>query len=176
VAHRHGRIVKQIGDAFMLVFDRPMDAVQFGVDVCAAVAAESRFPAVHVGAHHGSVLYRDGDYLGTMVNLAARVASASAAGQFLVTADLVEALGDLPDVVATPPVDLKGIDQPQRLFAARHAQASDEANVAVCGMRLHDGDEHATATIDGERFVFCSDDCHQRFLDSPPTYLAGAAR
>ena len=45
-----GRVRKQIGDAFMLVFDVAADAVRFGVGVCAAVAAESGFPAVHVGA------------------------------------------------------------------------------------------------------------------------------
>ncbi|HET6815660.1 MAG TPA: adenylate/guanylate cyclase domain-containing protein, partial [Mycobacteriales bacterium] len=53
VSRWHGRIIKQIGDAFMLVFELPTNAVRFGVDVCAAVAGESRFPAVHLGAHHG---------------------------------------------------------------------------------------------------------------------------
>jgi hypothetical protein len=48
----------------------------------ARVTAESRFPAAHVDAHHGAVLYRDGDDVGAGVNLAAGVTSASGAGQF----------------------------------------------------------------------------------------------
>lgn len=49
------------------------------------VDAEPQFPALHIGAHHRNVLYREGDYLGATVNLAARVASCGAAGQFLIT-------------------------------------------------------------------------------------------
>src|SRR4051794_10012141 len=45
---RHGgRIVKQIGDAFMLVFDRPGDAIAFGLDVREAAAREPDLPGLH---------------------------------------------------------------------------------------------------------------------------------
>jgi adenylate cyclase len=80
-----GRIIKQIGDAFMLQFTDSADAVFFGVILMSAVAAEPRFPAIHIGAHHGRVLFTEGDYVGGAVNLAARVAAASAPGQFLIT-------------------------------------------------------------------------------------------
>ncbi len=90
-----GRIVKQIGDAFMLMFNRPADAIEFGLEMDRFVQAESQFPALHIGAHHGTVLYREGDYVGATVNLAARVASAGAAGKFLITADLRDAVGDV---------------------------------------------------------------------------------
>jgi adenylate cyclase len=42
------------------------------------------FPALHIGAHHGPVLYRDGDYVGRGVNLAARIASAAARDESVV--------------------------------------------------------------------------------------------
>lgn len=174
-SRRRGRIVKQIGDAFMLVFEVPVDAILFGVDVCADVARESRFPAVHVGAHHGTVLYRDGDYVGTTVNLAARVAGASEPGQFLVTAELAAAAEAVTDVTLKPmpPADLKGIDAPQQLFEVRadHAAPQDEVD-PVCGMRLLAGDEHASTTVDGLRYVFCSEDCRAKFVESPDSYLS----
>jgi len=67
----------------MLTFARPADAIEFGLAMDRFVDAEPQFPALHIGAHHGSVLYREGDYVGGTVNLAARVASSGAAGSSL---------------------------------------------------------------------------------------------
>src|SRR5439155_7789271 len=72
-----GQVIKQIGDEFMVVFADGGAAVNCGLTVQDLVAAEPRFPAVRIGAHFGSVLYREGDYVGTTVNTAARVASAA---------------------------------------------------------------------------------------------------
>jgi class 3 adenylate cyclase len=94
-ATHRGRIVKQIGDAFMMTFNQPGDAVEFGLDILDRVEEESQFPS-HIGAHHGPVLFRDGDYVGAGVNLAARVASATAAGQFLITEAVQTGVALLP--------------------------------------------------------------------------------
>jgi class 3 adenylate cyclase len=120
-ARHQGRILKQIGDAFMLMFTQPANAVQFGLAMQRFVDAEPQFPALHIGAHHGTVVYRDGDYVGGTVNLAARVASCGAAGQFLITADLHTAVADLeePDFAALPPQRLKGIADPVCLLEVR---------------------------------------------------------
>jgi adenylate cyclase len=113
-----GRVIKQIGDAFMLVFDRPTDAINFGLTVMRQCAEDADLPPLHIGAHHGPLLYRDGDYFGNAVNLAARVTSASDAGQFLITHELRDAVGTtLPDVRALPPRQLKGVADPVRLYA-----------------------------------------------------------
>lgn len=61
------------------------------------VDAEPQSPALHIGAHRGTVLYREGDYIGSAINLAARVASAAAGGQYLITEDLRDAVGDLSE-------------------------------------------------------------------------------
>ena len=118
-AHLHaGNIVKQIGDAFMLVFAKPEEAIRFGLDLRDATGRDDRFPGLHLGAHHGSVLYREGDYVGTTVNIAARVTAASTPGQFLVTEALGSAVGDLVGIVAAPvgSRSLKGIAEPIPLF------------------------------------------------------------
>src|SRR5204863_3013192 len=72
-----GQVLKQIGDEFMLVFPDPQRAVSFGLGIQRAAAAEPRFPALRIGAQCGSILYREGDYLGANVNLAARITSAA---------------------------------------------------------------------------------------------------
>jgi class 3 adenylate cyclase len=71
-------------------------------------------PALHIGAHHGQVLHREGDYFGNGVNLAARVASASEAGQFLITPELETAAAGLCPAryVALAPRELKGVAEP----------------------------------------------------------------
>ena len=43
--------------------------------------------------HSGEVVYRDGDYYGREVNLAARVVARAAGGEVLVTRPVVEAAG-----------------------------------------------------------------------------------
>ena len=109
-----GHIVKQIGDAFMLVFDRPADAIRFGLDAISAISADPDVPPLHIGAHWGWALYREGDYYGSTVNLAARVASSTDPGQFLVTADLHQAAAELVRATyrALPPRRVKGVEAP----------------------------------------------------------------
>src|SRR5439155_24051576 len=96
-----GQVLKQIGDEFMLVFPTPPSAVSFGIAIRASAAAEPRFPALRIGAHTGSVLYREGDYVGANVNLAARVTSAAKRNQFLVT-DAVMSASHTVDVEFRP--------------------------------------------------------------------------
>lgn len=174
VVHHHGRIVKQIGDAFMLVFDDPPCAVAFGVDICAAVSQQSHFPAVHIGAHHGLVLYRDGDYVGTTVNMAARVAGVSQAGQFVVTHALVDGAGDPPDVHfdPLPAVELKGIDAPTSLFEVRAARSRPQPRRdPVCGMQVDGTDAQTTVRHQDVSYGFCSQACADRFLADPSRYV-----
>jgi adenylate cyclase len=116
-----GRIVKQIGDAFMLVFDHPDDAVVFGLDALREAAEHSDVPDLHIGAHWGATLYREGDYYGSGVNLAARVASATEPGQFLVTGALHDAAPDVPDVAfrELPPRLVKGVAEPVTVCEVR---------------------------------------------------------
>ena len=124
-----GRIIKQIGDAFMLVFDRPADAVNFGLDVLQRCSDDADLPPLHIGAHHGPLLYQDGDYYGNTVNLAARVTSSTEAGQFLITDALADAAGSVVDAsyAAVPPRQLKGVDQPVQLRAVQPRGANPAA-------------------------------------------------
>jgi class 3 adenylate cyclase/YHS domain-containing protein/DNA-binding transcriptional MerR regulator len=179
-ANQHGgRILKQIGDAFMLMFAQPADAVRFGLAMDRFVDTEPQFPALHIGAHLGNVLYREGDYVGATVNLAARVASAGAAGQFLITEALRDAAGHFVDIdfVLLPPRRLKGIPDPIRLVEVRHRNPK-EANREtdpVCGMLLHAGDVAGRTTWRGIDFAFCSEICKQAF-DEDPAHFAAAQR
>jgi class 3 adenylate cyclase len=127
-AAHDGRVVKQIGDAFMLVFEDRGQAVRCGAELVARCALEPRFPPVHVGAHSGEVLFHDGDYVGAAVNLAARVAAVTDPSQFLVTADLLDGLEVPPDLTLRPLGSraLKGLPEPVAVTAV--SQAAPEAS------------------------------------------------
>ena len=110
------RIVKTIGDEVMIV----------GSDVVAltawAVAFQAgrvgRRPQPRIGLHCGEVLYRDGEYYGREVNLAARVAARAAGGEVLVTKAVDEAAGPGLARERIGEVRLKGFSQATELFLA----------------------------------------------------------
>jgi class 3 adenylate cyclase len=58
----------------MLTFTEAASAVRCALELDRRATAEPRFPAVRSGIHYGTVLYRDGDYVGATVNPASRVA------------------------------------------------------------------------------------------------------
>jgi adenylate cyclase len=171
-ATRHrGRIVKQIGDAFMMMFPEPADAIEFGLAMDRFVDAEPLFPALHIGAHCGSVLYREGDYVGATVNLTARVASVGAPGQFLITEELRDAAPTVSDAdfASLPPRRLKGIPDPICLVEVRQHKSdrSNRKTDPVCGMLLLPDDMVARTVWEGTTLAFCSEKCKQAFVDDP---------
>jgi class 3 adenylate cyclase/YHS domain-containing protein len=171
-----GKILKQIGDAFMMRFAQPTDAIEFGLAMDRFVDAEPQFPALHIGAHHGTVLFREGDYVGGTVNLAARVAASGTAGQFLITEDLREAVRNVTDTefASLPPRHLKGLTDPIRLVEVRRLsrERSDRATDPVCGLLLRPGDTTTSASWHGVTYMFCCDVCKQAFTEDPAKFVA----
>jgi adenylate cyclase len=111
------RIVKTIGDEVMVV----------GSDAAAltdwAVGFEELWtdrPAPRIGVHTGVTLYRDGDYYGRDVNLAARVVARARGGEVLVTDAVRETIGksDHLSFEDIGEVKLKGFDEPTTLCRA----------------------------------------------------------
>lgn len=172
-ARRQGRVVKQIGDAFLLVFSEASAALACAVEIEQRGAAEPQFTAVRSGLHWGPALRRNGDYLGTTVNIAARLAAEARRHQLLVAADVRRAAGSLPDVefVSLGTRRLKGLARHVELFEARARVATNRERAIdpVCGMELARNEIAAKLWMDGER-VFCSEECLRRFVVSPERY------
>jgi len=112
------RIVKTIGDEVMVVGSDPAALVDWAVGF--QVLHRTR-PRPRIGIHCGAVLYRDGDYYGREVNLAARVSARSAGGEVLVTQPIVDASGTHLAFELIGDVRLKGFSHATELFLARAA-------------------------------------------------------
>src|SRR4029450_290045 len=74
-----GKPVKGLGDGVMLYFADPGKAVSAALELVEDVPAAG-LPPAHVGLHAGPVLFQEGDYFGTTVNVAARIAGDAGPG------------------------------------------------------------------------------------------------
>lgn len=170
-----GTLAKQIGDAFMLVFNDPQDSLAFGLALDEATIGVEQFPAMRMGIHAGPVLYRVGDYVGTTVNIASRVASAAMPNEILLTAPVAtfaEKGGLAVEQVGVRMI--RGISEPMTLYRVVRARERPGARDPVCGMVV--GEDAAGRLVRGEReYVFCSEDCLRRFLEDPDRFEAAAA-
>jgi class 3 adenylate cyclase/YHS domain-containing protein len=177
-ARSGGQVVKQIGDAFMVVFADPRSAVTCGLEIEQQVTAEPRFPAVRLGAHTGTVLYREGDYVGVNVNIAARVAAEAQRHQLLITEALRTQLGELPDVefVSLGRRRLKGLTEELELIDVRGSGARPGKTIDVVrGMEIDGQSAAGQLNWNGEELLFCSAGCLRRFLNAPDRYRAAVS-
>ena len=123
--HR-GHVVKTQGDGFMVVFREPEEAVRAALDIqhglSNGVARQlKRTPIrVRIGVHTGTVVSKDGDYFGRNVAMAARVASAAAGGEIVVSDEVRMALAEYDEEFELTPfeaMELKGLAGLHELWA-----------------------------------------------------------
>jgi adenylate cyclase len=112
------RVVKTIGDEAMVVGS---DAGALADWAVGFQLLQSERPLPRIGIHAGAALYRDGDYYGSAVNLAARVGARAAGGEVLVTRPVREAAGSHLEFRRIGEVRMKGFSEPTELFLARAA-------------------------------------------------------
>jgi adenylate cyclase len=110
-----GRVVKGIGDAYMLVYARPEPAVVAGARIVRRMHAVGP-PFVHASVHHGVAVYREGDYFGRAVNLAARLLGLSGDDELVVTSPVVEACGDRQRWRPRGAIDVRGMSAPVDVY------------------------------------------------------------
>ncbi len=110
------RVIKTIGDEVMIVGSDPTALTDWAVGFQTLFGQQRPMP--RIGMHSGQTLYRDGDYYGREVNLAARVAARAAGGEVLVTRPVVEAAGSNLEFEPIGEVRLKGFRESTELFLA----------------------------------------------------------
>jgi branched-chain amino acid transport system substrate-binding protein len=115
-----GAEIKTEGDSFFVVFDSVSSAVRCGLAITTAARDAADEPIrVGVGIHAGETVEADGGYVGSPVNIAARICAQAGAGEVLVS-ETVRALTTtiLPvEFESRGRRQLKGVTDPIELFA-----------------------------------------------------------
>jgi class 3 adenylate cyclase len=132
-----GRVVKMIGDAFLVTFESPTSAVLAGVAIQDKLWQHNRgaSPAerldVRVAINVGEVRLEDGDVFGEPVNIAARVEGIAEAGEVTFT-EAVHLAMNRAEVPAEPvgEFELKGIPGKVKVYRVPRAPWRLEASTA----------------------------------------------
>ncbi len=173
VATTDGTEVKTIGDAMMVSYTSAADAIAGAVAMQQLVDAHNTSNdgariEMRVGVSAGDASYEDGDWFGTPVVEAARLCSAAAGGQILIS-DIVRVLAgtrSAHDVVPVGPIEGKGLPAPIAACEVRWAPLA-AARVGRLELPLPPQVEQ----IDTFGFVG-RDDQHQALLGAWKTVLA----
>ena len=112
------RVIKTIGDEVMVVGSDPSALADWAVGF---QQLQTERPLPRIGIHQGLTLYRDGDYYGRAVNLAARVGARATGGEVLVTREVRDAAGRHLTFQPIGEVKLKGFGEATELFLATAA-------------------------------------------------------
>jgi class 3 adenylate cyclase len=114
-----GRVVKHIGDEVMFVVTDAATACDIALSLVETFGSETG-GAPRGGVGFGTVIARGGDYYGSVVNLASRVAAIAVPGEVLVDAAALAGATATPGQLEFGPAGrrmLKGFDQPVALWS-----------------------------------------------------------
>ena len=121
VTHHGGAEIKTEGDSFYVVLPSASAALRCGLDILAA----STHPAdggeaiqLGIGIHAGESVAHEGGFVGSAVNIAARICALATAGEILVTGTIRELTRSIvpAQFIFVGRRQLKGLDQPVEVF------------------------------------------------------------
>lgn len=126
LARLHGAdLVKGLGDAVMVHSEDAAASIRLGLDLVAEFDADPSLPDIHAGLNTGPAVERGGDWWGTTVNIAARVAATAGAGELLLTEATRLSLDEVgaAQLLGLGPRTFKNIQAPIEVYAATPAPA-----------------------------------------------------
>lgn len=134
---RGGKLIKTIGDAFLMVFESPTDAVLSGVAVQEALRAHNKDKAeddrldVRVAINTGEVNLADNDIFGEPVNITARIEAVAEAGEVFFTEAVYLAMNkkEVPSSEVGL-LQLKGIPEKVRVYKVKRETPISAASAA----------------------------------------------
>ena len=175
-------LVKRIGDAVLLAADSSSDAVSTVFRLMAAIDGKTNFPLVRAGLHFGSAVrsFHDGraDYLGSGVNVAARVTAEASGRQVLLTETVARALDETTwQLRGLGPMQFRSVPRPIEVYELILSTSHDGDMDPVCKMRVSPGHVLGCMHYHETDYVFCSLACVRLFAAHPDRYAVehGAA-
>jgi adenylate cyclase len=124
VAARGGRVVKHIGDEVMFVETDVVTACDIALRLVETFGSQAGV-SPHAGLGFGPVVARGGDYYGSVVNLASRIADLAVPGEVLVTGSVERVLAASAAQFVCEPAGrrmLKGFAEPIPLWSVTRSR------------------------------------------------------
>jgi TolB-like protein/class 3 adenylate cyclase len=119
VAHYHGRLIKTLGDGFLIEFASVVDAVRSSLEIQQRLRDEEGSVQLRVGIHISDVIVEpDGDLLGDGVNIAARLQGIADPGAICLSEDAFHQIRDKLNVTTVDKgeIALKNMPRPVRVY------------------------------------------------------------
>jgi class 3 adenylate cyclase len=121
VTHHGGAEIKTEGDSFYVVLPSASAALRCGLDIlkaCIEPADGGEAIELGIGIHAGESVAHEGGFVGSAINIAARICALASAGEILVSGTIRELTRSIVSVefVFVGRRQLKGLDQPVEVF------------------------------------------------------------
>jgi class 3 adenylate cyclase len=132
VTHHGGAEIKTEGDSFYVVLPSASAALRCGLDIlkaCMEPADGGEAIELGIGIHAGESVAHEGGFVGSAINIAARICALASAGEILVTGTIRELTRSIVPVefVFVGRRQLKGLDQPVEVFRVAPEGATSSA-------------------------------------------------
>jgi len=124
ISRHHGNVFKRLGDGILADFGSAREAVECAVEIHRSLRVGGSGLKARIGVTVGEPVKEAGDFFGTAVNAAQRVAAVGQAGETVLGTMVPELVGPMPGIKFVPlaPVRLKGLPSQQRLYVALDAE------------------------------------------------------
>jgi class 3 adenylate cyclase len=168
------RLLERVGDEVLIVAPEVTSVVRTAVALRDAVDREPLFPTLRCGLHAGTAVENGTRYVGSTLNLTARVAAYARGGEILCT-ERVTALAPFPAGITyrqRGAVRFKNVQDPVALFEVLTEPERDRdiAIDPVCRMQVQRDVAPARLPYGDQTYYFCSFECARAFPEHPQDY------
>lgn len=163
--------VKALGDALLIRSADAGQAVQLARELVCELGRRERALGVRVGVHTGTAVERDGDWFGSAVNVAARVADAAKADEVILTGATRAAAGAGLEVRPRGRRHFKNVTEAIDLYALVLDDLPSRRDIdPVCRMTIDPDTAEHHVSYRGTDYAFCSQRCRDAFVHNPRVY------
>jgi len=173
LAEHDAEEVKTMGDALLVRVPDAAKAAGLAERIVCEYGTRHRALAVRVGMHTGTAVLRGGDWFGSAVNIASRVADVARAGEILCTEATREAIGPAVPVRERGRQAFKNVVDPVGVYefvlasrAGPNLPLDPVCRMGVDPTRAVERREHG-----GVEYHFCSQRCSEAFDQNPEVYV-----
>ena len=154
------KLHQRTGDEIMVISESADSLLATALKLEANTLNEENFLQVHGGLHFGRVLERADHYYGSAMNLASRIASGAAAGNFCCSSDFVNAVTDksVCGFESRGAHLFKNISKEMEVFELSMGNAKTKYIDPVCRMSILNYQNSIPHPIEGGVY-FCSSHC-----------------